>query len=90
MHVSTLDHIWHLNFDLPRSLKAKCDSVIGLPIYAFLLMFNSHISPNYAALQDIRLSNLSDRDFELSRPLKVECDGVIGFSIYGLLFIYIV
>ena len=35
-----------LDFDLSRSLKVKCDGVIGLPIYGFLLMFNSNIGPN--------------------------------------------
>ncbi len=29
------------DFDLSKSLKVKCDSVFELPIYAFLLMFNS-------------------------------------------------
>ncbi len=42
MHVSILDHIQHLNFDLSGSLKVKCDSVTGLPTYGFLLMFNSN------------------------------------------------
>ncbi len=41
VHVSILDHIQHLNFDLSGSLKVKCDSVTGLPVYGFLLMFNS-------------------------------------------------
>ncbi len=36
-------------FDLSRSLKVKCDSVIGLPIHAFLLMY---LWPNSALLQD--------------------------------------
>ena len=31
-----------IDFDLSMSLKVICDSVIGLPIYAFLL-FNSDI-----------------------------------------------
>ncbi len=57
----------------------KYDSVIGLPIYAFLLMFNRNIWPNSAPLQDVMLRNLSDLDFDLSRSLKVECDGIIGF-----------
>ncbi len=37
MHVSILDHIRYLNFDLLRSLKVKCDGLTGLPIYGFLL-----------------------------------------------------
>ncbi len=32
--------------DLSRSLKVKCEGGIGLPIYGFLLMFNSNIGPN--------------------------------------------
>ncbi len=42
MHVSILDHIRHLNFDLSGSLKVKGDSVTGLPTYSILLMFNSN------------------------------------------------
>ncbi len=42
------------NLDLSRSLKVKFDSVFGLPIYAFLLMFNSNIWPNSPPLQDKR------------------------------------
>ncbi len=53
MHVSILDHFRHLNIDLSRSLKVKCESGIGLPIYDFLLVFNNNIRPNSAALQDI-------------------------------------
>ncbi len=81
MHVSILDHFLHLNFDLSRSLKVKCNG-IGLYIYAFLLMFNSNIWPNSASLQDIRLRNMSDLDFDLSRSLKVKCDDVIGLAIH--------
>ncbi len=65
--------LWNLSdfeFDLSRSLKVKCDSVIWLPIYAFLLMFNGNIWPNSAPLQDIRLWNLSDLEFDLSRSLR--------------------
>ncbi len=74
--------------DLERSLRVKCDSVIGLPIYAFLLMFNSNIWPKSAPLQDIRLRNLSDLEFDLSRSLKVKCDDVIGLAIHGFLLTY--
>ncbi len=74
-----LQNLSDLEFYLLRSLKVKCDGVIGLPIYAFL--FNSNLWPISALLQDIRLSNLSDLDFDLSRSLKVKCDSVIGLSI---------
>ncbi len=76
-----LRNLSDLELDLSRSLKVKCDSVIGLPIYAFLLMFNSNIWPNSALLQDIRLRNLSDLELDLSRLLKVKCDDVIGLAI---------
>ena len=80
----------HLNFDLSRSPKVRCDIVIGLPIiYAFLLMFNSNIWPNSALLQDIRLSNLNGLDFDLSKSLTIKGNGVIGLSIYAFLLIYI-
>ena len=77
LQVIRLQNLSDLEFDLSRSLKVKCDSVIGLPIYAFLLMFNSSIWPNSAPLQDIRLQNLSDLKLGLSRSLKVKCDSVI-------------
>ena len=34
-----------LDFYLSRSLKVKCEGVIGLPICGFLLMFNSNVGP---------------------------------------------
>ena len=71
-----------LDFDLSRSLKDKCHSVIGFAIFAFILMVNSNIWPKLAALRDIRLRNLGDFDSDLSRLLKVKCDGVIGLPIY--------
>ena len=78
MPLSILDHFQHLNFDLSESLKVKCDGGICLPIYDFLLVFNSNIWHNSAPLQDISLWNLSDLDIDLSRSLRVKCDSVIG------------
>ncbi len=72
MHVSILDEFRHLNFDLSRSFKVKCDGGFGLPMYDFLLVFDSVIWPKSAALQDISFWNLSDLDIDLSRSLKVE------------------
>ncbi len=66
-------------------LNVKYDSVIGLPMYDFLLMFNSNIEPNSAPLRDIRLQNFGDLDFDLSRSLKVKCEGTIGHPIHGFL-----
>ncbi len=74
-----------LDFDLSRSLRVKCDSVTGLPIYPFLVMFNSNIWPNSAPLWYIRLQNVSDLEFDLWRSLKVKCDDVIGLSLYAFL-----
>ncbi len=74
-----LRNLSDLEFDLSRSLKVICD-VIGLPIYAFLLTFNSNIWPNSAPLQDIRLRNLRDLEFDLSRSLKVKRHSVIGLG----------
>ena len=51
----TTQNLSDLDFDLSRSLKIKCDCVIGLPIYGFLIMCNSSIGPNMAPLRDIRL-----------------------------------
>ncbi len=49
-----LQNLSDVDFDLSRSLKVKCDSVIGLPIYGFLVVSNSNIWPSSAPLQDIR------------------------------------
>ncbi len=68
-----LQNLSYLDFNLSRSLRVKCDSAIGLPIYTFLLMSNSNIWPNSAPLQDLRLRNLSDLEFDLSRLLKMFC-----------------
>ena len=35
-----------LDFALSKSLKVKCEGAIELPIYGFLLMFNTNIGPN--------------------------------------------
>ena len=88
----SLGYLCDLGIDVSRSLKVKCDSVIGLPIYVFIEMFNnSSIWPNSAPLQDIRLRNL---EFDTSRSLKVKGDDVIGLAIHsfihGFLLIYTV
>ncbi len=41
IRAATTQNLSDLDFDLSRSLKAKFDSSIGLPIYGFLLMFNT-------------------------------------------------
>ena len=92
------------DFGLSRSLKVKCDSAIGLPIYGFLLMFNSDIWPNsdplrdisfqnikipiLSHLRDISLQNLSDVDFDLSRSGRIKYDGAVGLSICDFLFVF--
>ncbi len=53
-----LQNLDDLDFNLPRSLKVKFGSAIGLTIYDFLLMFNSNIERNSTRLQDIRLQIL--------------------------------
>ncbi len=83
-----LQNLSDLKFDLSRSLKVICDDVIRLPIYAFLLMFNSKLWPNSAPSQDIRLQNLSDLEFDLLRSLKVKCDSVIEVPIYAFLLMF--
>ncbi len=63
----TLRNLSDFDFDLSRSLKVKRVSVIGLPIYGFLVVFNCniHVWPNSAPLPDISLQNLSDLDIDL-------------------------
>ena len=70
------------------SLKVKYNGAIGLPIYGFLLMFNTNIGANYAPFWDRRLQSVSDLDFDLSRSLKFKCDSAIGLPIYGFLLIF--
>ena len=82
-----LQNVGDFDLGLSRSLKVKCESAIGLLICRFLLMVNSNIGPNSAALRDIRLRNLSDLDFDLSRSLKVKSYGVIRLALYGFLLI---
>ncbi len=50
-----LKNLYEHDLDLSSSLKVKCQGVIGLAIYGFLLMVNSNIWPNLAPLRDIRL-----------------------------------
>ncbi len=64
------------DIDLSRSPKVKCHGVIGLAIYASLLMVNSNIGPDLAPLV-IRLWNLDDLDFHLSRSFKVKSGSAI-------------
>ncbi len=50
--------LWNLDdldFDLSRLLRVRSDGVNGLTIYAFLLIINSNIGPNSAAILDIRV-----------------------------------
>ena len=53
-----LQNLSDLDFDLSRLLNIKCDSVIGVTTYGFLVVFNSNIWPNSALLRDISLQNL--------------------------------
>ncbi len=80
-----LQNLGDLDFDLSRSVKVKCDSAIGLPIYGFLLMINSNLWPNTALWRDISLQNMSDLDFDLSRSLKVKSNDAVRLPIYNFL-----
>ena len=75
------------DLDLSRSFKVKCEGVIGLLIYGFLLMFNSNIWPNTAHLRDIKLRNFGDLEFDLSRSIKVKSNGAVGLRIYDFLLV---
>ncbi len=52
--------------------KGKSHGSIKLPIYGFLLLFNSNISPNWAPFRDTSYQKLSDFDFGLLGSLKVK------------------
>ncbi len=45
-----LQNLGDLDFNLSRPLEVKCEGAIGLPIYGFLLIFNSNIGPNSSPL----------------------------------------
>ncbi len=60
-----LQNLSDLDFETSMSLKVKCESVFGLPIYAFLLMFINNIWPNSATLWDKGFQNLSGLDINL-------------------------
>ncbi len=55
-----LHNLSDLDFETSMPLKVKCESVFGLPIHAFLLMFISNIWPNSATYWDIGFQSLSD------------------------------
>ncbi len=57
--------LWPFN-----ATKIKCNVATGLPIYNFLLVFNSDTWPNSTPLHDISLRNLSGLDIDLSRSLR--------------------
>ena len=44
-----------LDFNRPRPLKVKCDGIIRLPIYEFLLLVNNNTGSNLVPLRAIRL-----------------------------------
>ncbi len=69
--------------DLDFDRKGKCDGVIGLPIYGFLLTFNSNIGPNFAPLRDIRLWNPSD--LTLTFQGHSRSNVIVGLPIHGFL-----
>ena len=50
-----LHNLSDLDLDLSRSLRFKCDSIIALHIYAFLLMFNGNTWANFAHLRCIEM-----------------------------------
>ena len=52
----------HLEFDLSRSLEVKCDCIIVLTIYDFLLLCNSNIWPKFDSFIRYKASNLNDLD----------------------------
>ena len=81
----------------PRNLSLPTDdrrqgqmsySVIGLPIYAFLFMFNSNIRPNSAPLRDVRFQNLGDLDIDLSRSLRSNVIIPMDSPYYAFLLIF--
>ncbi len=70
------------DIDISRSLKVKCDSVIGLQIYGFLLVFNSNIWRNPAPLQDISFQNLSNLEIDLFNVTEDKYDHTNGLPIH--------
>ncbi len=80
-----LRNLSDLHFDFSRSLKVIYHSVIGLPIYAFLLIFNNNIWPKLSSFSRYRLSK---SEWPWHYPLKVtdvKCNHINGLSIYAFL-----
>ncbi len=77
-------HRCHLCYlDLSSSLKVICDGAIRLPIYSFLLVFNSNIWPNRVPLHDTNLLQiLSGIEFDILKVIQSENNGTIGLPIY--------
>ncbi len=65
------------------SLKVKCDGAIGIPIYGFLLMFNSNMAPNQGILRDIRFPNHGNLNFDFSGSPKVKSNGAVRLPMYS-------
>ncbi len=60
---------------------------VGLPIYGFLLVFNSNTWGNLASLQHISPQNLCDVEFHLSRSPKAKSNDAIGLPKYDFLLL---
>ncbi len=61
---------------------------LWLPIYDFVLVFNSNIWHNSDPLRDTSLKILSALQLGLSRSLKVKAELVLGLPIYGWLLVF--
>ncbi len=83
-----LGNLSDLYFGLSTSLKVRCDSVIGFPMYYFLLVFNSYIWPNSVPLWDIS----SKTEWPWHWPFKVndvKCNRINGLPLYAFLLTFI-
>ncbi len=60
----------------------------GLSLHDFQFVFSSNIWPNFAALRDTSLQNVSDFDFGLSKSPEVKSNGAVDHHIkhYELVF----
>ncbi len=60
---------------------------VGIPMYYFLLLFNSNVRPHSPPLRYTSLQSQSGLDCNLSRSVKVKCDGAVAVLIHEFLFV---
>ncbi len=75
----------------PWLWKVRADGPRGLPVYDFLLVFNSSVCPNEAHLRDPAFNiwvALNDIELGFSRSLVLKSNSADGLPMYNFLLMY--